>query len=66
MDVEEFRLQYQEKFPKVENLSSGQVERIIKIIGGVEETVGLGHLIDCIADNTSSAGDGSNSLVCRV
>ena len=42
MDVEEFRLQYQEKFPKVESLSSGQVERIIKIIGGVEETVGLG------------------------
>jgi len=58
MVVEEFKLQYKEKFPKVENLSSEQIERIIKIIGGVEETVGLGHLIDCIADDTSSSGDG--------
>ena len=58
MDIEQMMIQYQEKCPKLLELNEAQISRVHKIIGSVEETVGLEHLVDCIADNTSAGGDG--------
>ena len=58
MDIEQMVIQYQEKCPRIKELSEQQISRVHKIIGSVQETVGLEHLVDCIADNTSAGGDG--------
>jgi len=50
--------QYQERCPRVSELTEEQIIRVHKIIGSVEETVGLDYLIDCIADGVSAGGDG--------
>ena len=56
MDIEQMLLQYQEKCPRLGELSDEQQSRIHKIIGSVEETVGLDYLVDCIADGVSAGG----------
>lgn len=58
MDIDEMISQYQERCPRVSELSEEQIIRVHKIIGSVEETVGLDYLIDCIADGVSAGGDG--------
>ena len=58
MDIEQMVIQYQDKCPRINELNEQQLARISKIIGSVEETVGLDYLIDCIADKTSAKGDG--------
>ena len=58
MDIEQMLLQYQEKCPSLADLTEEQKSRVHKIIGSVEETVGLDYLIDCIADGVSAGGDG--------
>ena len=58
MDIEQMMIQYQEKCPRLLELNEDKISRVHKIIGSVEETVGLEHLVDCIADNTSTGGDG--------
>ena len=46
-------IQYQEKCPRLSELSDEQKARVHKIIGSVEETVGLDYLVDCIADGSA-------------
>ena len=58
MDIEQMLIQYQEKCPRLGELSQDQKARVHKIIGSVEETVGLNYLVDCIADGVSAGGDG--------
>ena len=58
MDIEQLKFQYHEKCPRINDLNNSQLERLMKIVGSVEETVGIEHLIDCIADGESCGGDG--------
>ncbi len=58
MDIEQMVIQYQEKCPRINELSKEQLARVHKIISSVEETVGLDYLVDCIADGKSARGDG--------
>ncbi len=58
MDIEQMMLQYQDRCPRLNELNEEQLLRVNKIIGSVQETVGLEHLVNCIADSTSVAGDG--------
>ena len=64
MDIEQMVIQYQDKCPRINELTTSQLTRINKIIGSVEETVGLDYLVDCIADGDSAKGDGT--LRCYV
>ncbi len=47
-----------ERCPRVAELSASELERLKLIIGHVEESVGIDHLVNCIADQTSAGGDG--------
>ena len=58
MDIEQMMIQYQERCPRINELTEQQIARIHKIIGSVEETVGLDYLVDCIAEGKSARGDG--------
>jgi len=58
MDIEQMLIQYQEHCPRLSELDDNQKARVHKIIGSVEETVGLNYLVDCIADGVSAGGDG--------
>ena len=58
MDIEQMMIQYQERCPRIKELNESQIERIHKIVGSVEETVGLDYLVDCVADGVSAGGDG--------
>ena len=58
MDIEQMMIQYQERCPRINQLTEQQIARVHKIIGSVEETVGLDYLVDCIAEGKSARGDG--------
>ncbi|MEC8249310.1 MAG: tyrosine--tRNA ligase [Candidatus Thermoplasmatota archaeon] len=58
MDIEQMMIQYQERCPRINELTEQQIARVHKIIGSVEETVGLDYLVDCIAEGKSARGDG--------
>ena len=58
MDIEQMMIQYQERCPRINELTQQQIARVHKIIGSVEETVGLDYLVDCIAEGKSARGDG--------
>ena len=47
-----------ERCPRVAELDESSLERLILIIGSVDESVGIDHLVNCLADNTSAGGDG--------
>ena len=47
-----------ERCPRVAELDDESLKRLRLMIGSVEESVGIDHLVDCLADNTSAAGDG--------
>jgi len=49
---------FEERYERVKELSSEDRERLYLMLGGVEESVGIEHLVDCLADRTSMAGDG--------
>ena len=49
---------FEERYERVKELSSKDRERLYLMLGGVEESVGIEHLVDCLADRTSMAGDG--------
>ncbi|MAV43036.1 MAG: tyrosine--tRNA ligase [Euryarchaeota archaeon TMED248] len=58
MNVDSILAPFEERCQRLTELDDNQRNRIASIIGGVEETVGIDHLVDCIADNTSVGGDG--------
>jgi tyrosyl-tRNA synthetase len=49
---------YLEDNPRIVELDDEQLRRLSLMVGQVDETVGIDHLVACLADNTSMAGDG--------
>ena len=58
MDSESVISQYRERFPQIDDLDEPSKQRLALMVGNVQEAVGIDHLIDCLKDNTSMAGDG--------
>lgn len=58
MDCESVISQYRERFPQIDDLDEPSKQRLALMVGNVQEAVGIDHLIDCLKDNTSMAGDG--------
>ena len=58
MDVESVISQYRERFPQIDALDVQSKQRLALMVGSVQEAVGVDHLIDCLANNTSLGGDG--------
>jgi tyrosyl-tRNA synthetase len=44
--------------PRILELNDEQQRRLSLMVGQVDETVGIDHLVTCLAENTSMAGDG--------
>ena len=63
MNVDAILAPFEERCQRLTELNLEQRTRIAEIVGGVEETVGIEHLVDCVADNTSIGGDGTMSEV---
>ena len=59
MNVDAILAPFEERCQRLTELNLEQRTRIAEIVGGVEETVGIEHLVDCVADNTSIGGDGT-------
>ena len=59
MDVDTILAPFEERCPRLIELNQEQRNKIASIVGGVEETVGIDHLVDCVADGTSIGGDGT-------
>ena len=47
-----------ERCPRVAELDNESLERLNLMIGSVDESVGIDHLVNCLAENTSAGGDG--------
>ncbi len=47
-----------EDCPRILELNELQQKRLALMVGQVEETVGVDHLVNCLMENTSMAGDG--------
>ena len=58
MDSESVISQYRERFPQIDDLDEPSKQRLALMVGNVQEAVGIDHLIDCLKDNNSMAGDG--------
>ena len=58
MDCESIISQYRERFPQIDDLDESSKQRLALMIGNVQEAVGIDHLIGCLRDNSSMAGDG--------
>ena len=59
MKVDSILSPFEENCPQLIELSKENRSRIASIVGDVEETVGIDHLVDCVANNTSIGGDGT-------
>ncbi|MEC7180001.1 MAG: tyrosine--tRNA ligase [Candidatus Thermoplasmatota archaeon] len=49
---------FEERYERIKELSDENRKRLYLMIGDVEESVGIEHIVDCLADDTSMAGDG--------
>tara|TARA_B100000459_G_scaffold146767_1_gene113906 strand:+ start:668 stop:1813 length:1146 start_codon:yes stop_codon:yes gene_type:complete len=58
MSIDSSLESFLEDCPRILELNKHQQQRLALMVGQVEETVGIGHLVNCIADSTSMAGDG--------
>ena len=47
-----------ERYQRIAEMSEDQLNRLELMIGSVQESVGIEHIVDCILDETSSKGDG--------
>ena len=47
-----------ERCPRVAELDEEGLERLNLMIGSVDESVGIDHLVNCLVDGTSAGGDG--------
>ena len=47
-----------ERCPRVAELDEESLSRLKLMIDDVDESVGINHLVDCLADGTSAGGDG--------
>ena len=58
MDLNALLAPLEERYERIKELSDKNRERLYLMIGDVEESVGIEHIVDCLADETSMAGDG--------
>ena len=58
MDLNALLAPFEERYERIKELSEKNRERLYLMIGDVEESVGIEHIVDCLADETSMAGDG--------
>ena len=58
MDLDTLLVPYEERYERIKQLSAEDRKRLYLMIGDVEESVGIEHLVDCLAEKTSMAGDG--------
>ena len=58
MDLDALLAPFEERYERIKELSEEDRKRLYLMIGDVEESVGIEHIVDCLADQTSMAGDG--------
>ena len=58
MDVDTLLSPFEERCERIKELNQEQRERLCLMVSDVEECVGINHLVDCLADDTSMSGDG--------
>lgn len=58
MDLDTLLEPYEERYERIKQLSAEDRKRLYLMIGDVEESVGIEHLVDCLAEKTSMARDG--------
>ena len=58
MDLNAVLAPFEERHERIKELSDENRRRLHLMIGDVEESVGIEHIVDCLADETSMAGDG--------
>ena len=58
MDVDTLLSPFEERYERIKELNQEQRERLCLMVSDVEECVGINHLVDCLADDTSMSGDG--------
>ena len=58
MDLDALLEPFEERYERIKELSAENRKRLYLMIGDVEESVGIEHLVDSLADRTSMAGDG--------
>ena len=58
MDLDAVLAPFEERYERIKELSDKNRKRLYLMIGDVEESVGIEHIVDCLADETSMAGDG--------
>ncbi|RJU94349.1 MAG: tyrosine--tRNA ligase [Candidatus Poseidoniales archaeon] len=58
MDVDTLLSPFEERYERIKELNEEQRKRLCLMVSNVEECVGINHLVDCLADETSMSGDG--------
>ena len=58
MDLDTLLAPFEERYERIKELSDENRRRLYLMIGDVEESVGIEHIVDCLAEKTSMAGDG--------
>ena len=58
MDLDALLKPFEERYERIKELSAENRKRLYLMIGDVEESVGIEHLVDSLAEQTSMAGDG--------
>ncbi|MBT7063281.1 MAG: hypothetical protein HN923_01110, partial [Euryarchaeota archaeon] len=58
MGIDSVLESFVEENPRIIELNEHQQRRLALMVGQVDETVGIDHLVNCLAENTSMAGDG--------
>tara|TARA_B100000575_G_scaffold166976_1_gene133562 strand:+ start:1553 stop:2695 length:1143 start_codon:yes stop_codon:yes gene_type:complete len=58
LDFDALLKPYEERYERVKELSDQDKKRLYLMIGDVEESVGIEHLVDSLLEGTSMAGDG--------
>ena len=50
MDLDALLAPFEERYERIKELSEVNRKRLYLMIGNVEESVGIEHLVDCLAD----------------
>ena len=58
MDLDALLKPFEKRYERIKELSAENRKRLYLMIGDVEESVGIVHLVDSLAEQTSMAGDG--------
>jgi len=58
VDLDALLEPFEERYERIKELSAENRKRLHLMIGDVEESVGIEHLVDSLAEETSMAGDG--------